>query len=123
MVFIPCDNWKTLFSINVCRYFEIFQPSSSSFSDRVAFLKHVFYFASTIANIKVPKQSYDILYLINFRNLFYDYIFYTLLFSDCSTFEKLKTSLETCFLHNRIFINSLVFKRQFYKARTKLQIK
>ena len=37
--------------------------------------------------------------------------FHTFLFK-WTFFEKLKTSVETCFLHNRIFINSLV---GFYK--------
>ena len=31
MFFVPCDNWKTLYFLNVCRYFEIFQPPCCCF--------------------------------------------------------------------------------------------
>ena len=74
------------------------------------------------ANTKVLKWSYRIIYLINFRNLFHGYLFtlfvlrlfLTLLYKWIEKLEKLKTFLKTCFLHNRIFINSLVI---FYGIR------
>ena len=68
-------------------------------------------------------------YTYNFvAELFYDNIFYSLFF-DCSTlffvnefFWKIQNLSESMFLHNIIFINSLVFigGKFLYKVRTKL---
>ena len=66
----------------------------------------------------ISKIKVSVLYLINFCNWFCDYVLYTLILWQFHTFlykwiffEKIKTSLEACFLHKRIFINSLVFIR------------
>ena len=49
MFFVPCDNWKTLFFLKVCRYCEIFSTAILSFSlKQVFWKKSVFYVISTI---------------------------------------------------------------------------
>ena len=49
MFFIPCDSWKTLFFLRVCRYCEIFSTAILSFSlKQVFWKKSVFYVISTI---------------------------------------------------------------------------
>ena len=78
-VFIPRDNWKILFFIKICCYFE-----TSSTAILLVSLKHFFFERSpqfcVISLIIVLLQSSKIkLYLINFRNLFYVNIFQMLL--------------------------------------------
>ena len=49
MFLVPCDNWKTLFFLKVCRYCEIFSTAILSFSlKQVFWKKSVFYVISTI---------------------------------------------------------------------------
>ena len=49
MFLVPCDNWKTLFFLKVCRYCEIFSTAILSFSlKQVFWRKSVFYVISTI---------------------------------------------------------------------------
>ena len=46
--FVPCDSWKTLFFLKVCRYYEIFSNPVLSFSlKQVFWKKSVFYAIST----------------------------------------------------------------------------
>ena len=50
MFFAPCDNWKALFFLKVCRYCEIISTAILSFSLKQVFWKKpVFYVISTIA--------------------------------------------------------------------------
>ena len=50
MFFVPCDNWKALFFLKVCRYCEIISTAILSFSLKQVFWKKpVFYVISTIA--------------------------------------------------------------------------
>ena len=86
-----------------------------------------FFETSVLKEVRILLYLHDIIavliiYLINFRNLFHGYLFtlfvlrlfLTLLYKWIEKLEKLKTFLKTCFLHNRIFISSLVI---FYGIR------
>ena len=117
----------------------------TSILKEVRILRHL----HNISAVLIPKfqRSYRRLNLINFRNLFYDKVLYTLYLlivlpesQDHSTiscdygsthfpinqfFKNLKIYQKACFfsfLHNRIFINSLVFisKVSFCKVKTRL---
>ena len=50
MFLVPCDNWKMLFFLKVCRYCEIISTLTLSFSLKQMFWKKsVFYVISTVA--------------------------------------------------------------------------
>ena len=90
--FVPCDSWKTLFFLKICRYSEVFSTAILSFSlKQVFWKKSVFYIISTITvqsntDVNANFQNKAIVYythtdLKNIRSwLFYDNVFYTLYF-------------------------------------------
>ena len=68
MFFVPCDNWKTLFFLKVCRYYEIFSTAISSF-----WKTSVFYIIFTVTVLMLsPKIKLPYTYLCIFISLFFD---------------------------------------------------
>ena len=109
--FIPFDNWKSLLFVKVCSYFEILSAVILHLSlKQVFWKKSAFYVISTISlqryhqSFKI-KLSYTVLDKLS--DLFYDYVFtffilwlfHTFLYQ-WIFFEKFKTSVKTCSLHN-----------------------
>ena len=115
MFFIPCDSWKTLFFLRVCRYCEIFSAAILLFSLKQVFWKtsvfwnlalalvlviHCYYEDNSILLILMlmlsskKKLSYTIL-IHTWKTfvcswLFYDYVFYTVHLFNCSTLFFIK---------------------------------
>ena len=135
MFFTPCDNWKTLFSVNVCRSFEIFSTVILLLSlKQVFWQKSVFYVISTITmryQYQSLKECYHLLFVLDklfqftlCRNMggrlpnscfmktfllsFIFWLFYNFLYK--WIFWNTKTLWKHVF-HNCIFKNSLVFIR------------
>ena len=114
MFFVPYDNWKTFFFLKVCRYREIFSTAILSFSLKQVFWKKSLFYANSAVLILmlISKKSYPILYLYILEKLsyvadfFYDNVFYTLYFFNCSTLFFIKLFL---FLKNSKHIWKDVF--------------
>ena len=71
--FILCDNWKTLFFMKVCRYFEIFLSTMLLLSLKPVFWKKSVFYAlppqyQHDANTKVPRKSclFFLIFVTNF---------------------------------------------------------
>ena len=92
MFFVPCDNWKLLFFLKVCRYCDIFSTVILSFYlKQVFWKKSLFYVTSTISAVLILmlmlsskiKLSYTIL-IQNWKaflaDLFYDNVLHILYF-------------------------------------------
>ena len=74
MFFVPCDNWKTLFFLKVCRYSEIFSTAILPFSlKQVFWKKSVFYGLNSVVLVLMlsSEKSYPILYLNMLEKLSY----------------------------------------------------
>ena len=128
MFFVPCDSWQTLFFPKVCRYYEIFTTAILLFSLKQLFWKK-FVFYDIGDNGKFQKK---LLYTI-FKNtwktfvadFFYENVFYTLYFFNCSThffiklflFWKTQNISESMFLHNTVELLSIafLFTKDLYK--------
>ena len=86
MFFIPCDSWKTLFFLRVCRYCEIFSTAILSFSLKQVFWKKSVFCAISTRTVSTntttlvlilmlilsSKKSYPILYLYILEKLSYE---------------------------------------------------
>ena len=131
MFFTPCDNWKTLSSVNVCRSFEIFSTVILLLSlKQVFWQKSVFYVISTITMRYQYQSSKRMLsftictwqtfcrnmggrlpnscFMKTFLLSFIFWLFYNFLYK--WIFWNTKTLWKHVF-HNCIFKNSLVFIR------------
>ena len=111
MFFVPCDSWKTLFFLKVCRYCEIFTTAILSFSFKQVFWKKSVIYAigdSALLILMLMLSSKKAIVYCTYAwktfaaDFFYGNVFCTLYFFNCSTlffikriffFEKLKTSL------------------------------
>ena len=74
MFFVPCDNWKTLFFLKVCRCCEIFSTAILPFSlKQVFWKKSVFYGLNSVVLVLMlsSEKSYPILYLNMLEKLSY----------------------------------------------------
>ena len=128
MFFIPCGNWKTLFFIKFCRYFEISSSALLLLSLKQVFWKKiVFYVTSTITvqclcqSSKI-KLSYTILILdklswlicfilFYFILILFFFFFCTLLFFQCSTL----VFINGFFWRNQTLSESVLRQLKFYK--------
>ena len=65
MFFVPCDSWKTLFFLKVCRYCEIFTTAILPFSLKKVFWKKsvIYAIGDSVLLIRSSKKSYRILCL------------------------------------------------------------
>ena len=127
MFFVPCDNWKTLFFLKVCRYCEIFSTAILSFSLKQVFLKEIrilrYLHNNSVVLILMPsfEKIYPILYLYMLEKLSYvaDFFitFFTLLTFLTVPHFNLKNSFF--FLKN----SKQIWKHYKTKVRTKLYIK
>ena len=73
MFFVPCDSWKKLFFLKVCRYCDIFTTAISSFSFKQVFWKKSVIYSigdSVFTNTKFQKsyRIYAYTYFKNFRS-------------------------------------------------------
>ena len=86
MFFVPCDNWKTLFFLKVCRYCEIFSTAILSFSlKQVFWKKSVFYAISTITpgilkschntNARFQKKLSYTIFIHTWKTFVYSWLF------------------------------------------------
>ena len=125
--FVPCDNWKKLFFLKVCRYCEIFLTAILSFSLKQVFLKEIrilrYLHNNSVVLILMPsfEKIYPILYLYMLEKLSYvaDFFitFFTLLTFLTVPHFNLKNSFF--FLKN----SKQIWKHYKTKVRTKLYIK
>ena len=149
MFFVPCDSWKTLFFLwdGLSLLWDFFNRHNvvffeTSVLEEVSIFRCLHYNSAVlmlmlILSSKKAKLYYTYTYLKNFRSwLFYDNVFYTLYFLNCSTlffiklffyFWKTQNISEDMFLHQycRTSINSFfIYKRWvLWTVRTKLHIK
>ena len=133
MFFVPCDSWQTLFFPKVCRYYEILQPPYCCFLWNNYFERSSYFMILEITNTNANgKFQKKLLYTI-FKNtwktfvadFFYENVFYTLYFFNCSThffiklflFWKTQNISESMFLHNTVELLSIafLFTKDLYK--------
>ena len=111
--FAPCDNWQTRLFIKVCRYPQVlFNRHVNAFSETSVLAEVCILFISSItvnATTKVPTWSSRKKYFLNFLSYYVHFFlhfmqwkplcnFFSLQASEQNVFQKLKTSLEECFL-------------------------
>ena len=124
MFFVPLENWKSLFFVKNCRYFEILPTAILWLSlKQVFWKKSVFYVISTLTvqfqyqSFKL-KLSYTLLdetfitcFMVTFFHSFILWLFHAFLYK-WIFFEKLKNSVEaylSILIDNSIFIVWWVF--------------
>ena len=116
MFFVPCNNWKALFFLKVCRYCEIFLTAILSFSEEVCILRYLHNNSAVLILMLMLsskiKLSYTILiytwktfvadlFMTMLFTLFIFWLFYTF-FYKWGFFWKTENISENMFLHNTV---------------------
>ena len=89
MLFVPCDSWKTLFFLKVCRYHHIAVFFETSVLKEVRILRYLHNNSVVLILMLSSEKSYPILYLYMLEKLlyvaeFFNDVFYTFYFFNCS---------------------------------------